>query len=255
MSIFVISDLHLSFACEKPMAVFGPVWENYEERLEQQWRSLVGAEDVVVMPGDLSWAMTEQEVLPDLLFVNELPGKKILLKGNHEYWWSTVSKLAQLKEREGLDSLTFLHNDAILLPEYSVAVSGTRGWKCPVEEEYTDEDEKLYRREGLRLEASLKKGRMLLDQHGGGELLAFLHYPPFNRKREGSIYTALLGKYGVRRCFYGHLHGTAQRYAINGRLSWENMLSSEAPLPSAPAPVEYRLVSADFLHFQPIRIL
>lgn len=253
MSIYTISDLHLSFGSEKPMSVFGPLWEGHERRLEEAWRSLVQPEDVVVLPGDLSWAMTEAEVLPDLRFLHALPGQKVLLKGNHEFWWQTANKLGKLKEREGLSSLFFLHNDSLLLPQYGVAICGTRGWKCPGEGDLSAEDEKIIRRELLRLETSLQRGRKLLEPLGGGELLAFLHYPPFNGKKEGTLYTELLERYGVRHCFYGHLHGASQRYAVNGVLPASTL--AEGPETPLSQSLKYRLVAADYLDFRPLKIV
>lgn len=214
MGIYTISDLHLSGGVEKPMDIFGGAWINHAERVTASWLQTISDEDYVVLPGDHSWGLTEEEALPDLKWINGLPGRKILLKGNHDLWWQTGRKLQRMKEAYHLDSLTFLHNSAVFLPEYHVAVCGTRGWKCPGDKEFSTEDQRVYRREVLRLETSLKCGSALSP--AAPELIAFLHYPPYNRNVTENGFTETLKRYHVRYCYYGHLHGPAQRNAVNG---------------------------------------
>lgn len=238
MSIFVIADLHLSQSTDKPMDIFGDGWSNHTKRLMDNWGKVVKDNDYVIIPGDISWAMTEEEVTPDLHLVNILPGKKIILKGNHELWWQSAHKLDVLKKNKNFDTLTFLHNKAIYLKEYDVSICGTRGWRCPGDYgEFPEEDMKVYKRELIRLETSLRMGAEF-----GGELLTFMHFPPFNAHKEPSGFTELLEKYKVERCYYGHLHGPSHAIALNGKL------------PSGGL-TQYKLIASDYLKFEPLMIL
>ena len=240
MNIYTIGDLHLSLASNKPMEIFGEHWANHHQKIEQAWQDTVKSEDIVVIPGDISWAIDFKEVIPDLQFLHALPGRKILLKGNHEYWWGTGRKLEELKDAHQLTSISFLHNSYIYIEEKRVSICGTRGWKCPERENpqgFSKQDAKLYRRELLRLEMSLQSA-----SSNAGTVIAFLHYPPFNFHHESSGFTELLEQYGVERCYYGHLHGPSHRWALNGRLTEGSI-------------TDYRLVSADYLDFRPALIL
>ena len=226
MAIFVIADLHLSLgAADKPMDVFEG-WQGYLPKLERNWRTLIAPEDTVVLPGDISWAMSLEDTREDFAFLNALPGKKIILKGNHDYWWTTLNKMNRFLEANGFDTLQILHNTAIQAE--GVFLCGTRGWMSDVQ---GPEDEKILNREIGRL-------RMSLEAAGEGEKLVFLHYPPlYPGQMEGGL-ANLLKEFGVSRCFYGHLHGVSIRYAVQG----------------AHDGVDYRLISADALKFCPYKI-
>ena len=226
MAIFVIADLHLSLgAADKPMDVFEG-WQGYLPKLERNWRTLIAPEDTVVLPGDISWAMSLEDTWEDFAFLNALPGKKIILKGNHDYWWTTLNKMNRFLEVNGFDTLQILHNTAIQAE--GVFLCGTRGWMSDVQ---GPEDEKILNREIGRL-------RMSLEAAGEGEKLAFLHYPPlYPGQMEGGL-ANLLKEFGVSRCFYGHLHGVSIRYAVQGEHDG----------------VDYRLISADALKFCPYKI-
>ncbi len=240
MHIYTIGDLHLSSVAGKPMEVFGDKWNNHHEKIAQAWRKTVGPEDIVVVPGDISWAIDFEEVVPDLCFIHELPGKKILLKGNHEHWWSTLRKLNGLTAAYNLTSINFLFNSCIYIEEKQICICGTRGWKCPDYdklEDFSEQDDKIYKREIIRLENSLKMAAPY-----DSKIIAFMHYPPFNISHNSSGFTELLEKYKVTRCYYGHLHGPAQKWALNGKLSEESV-------------TDFRLVSADYLNFKPTLIL
>lgn len=240
MHIYTIGDLHLSMACHKPMDIFGDRWTEHDKKIAEAWQSVVSSEDVVVVPGDISWACSFEEVLPDLLFLEKLPGRKILLKGNHEYWWSTGRKLEQLREKNHLTSISFLYNNYIYIEEKNICICGTRGWKCCNEgdrQSFTDQDAKICNREILRLEMSLKGGAKKEC-----EIFTFLHYPPFGCGQEISGFTRLLEAYRVGHCYYGHLHGPAHKWAVNGKLSPESF-------------TEYFLVSADYLNFSPLLVI
>ena len=228
MALYVIGDLHLSLTANKPMDVFGGKWAGHAERLRQEFSSLT-EEDVTVLCGDLSWGMDLAEAAADFRFVDDLPGRKIILKGNHDYWWSTAAKMSRFFEQEGIRSIAILHNSCI--PWGNLALCGTRGWFFE-EETGSEHDKKIMNREIMRLEASLKAA-------GDREKLCFLHYPP----RFGTTYvcgeiTELLQRYGVRECYYGHLHGPGQKGAVQGWVEG----------------VHYQLVSADYLGFAPRRI-
>ena len=240
MNIYTIGDLHLSAASNKPMEIFGDRWTDHDKKIAEAWRKTVQPEDIVVIPGDISWAIDFDEVLPDLQWLQELPGSKILLKGNHEYWWSTGKKLEELKESHLLTSIRFLYNSYIYIEEKNICICGTRGWKCPENadlEGFSEQDAKIYRREILRLGMSLEQASSC-----EGKIIAFMHYPPFNFRHDNSGFTELLEQYRVEQCYYGHLHGPAHRWALNGKLSEESC-------------TEYRLVSADYVDFKPVLIL
>ena len=228
MSLFAIGDLHLALgAPEKNMEVFGGRWQGYVDKLRRGFE-LVGPEDVTVICGDLSWAMDLESALPDFQFLDALPGRKLLVKGNHDYWWTTASKMNAFFRRHGLDSLALLHNNCGFWED--LALCGTRGWFFE-EETGTSHDEKILRREVGRLDASLKAG-------GDREKLAFLHYPPLYMAYRCPAMMEKLAEYGVKECYYGHIHGQGCRSACQGQVEG----------------VTYRLVSADALDFYPLKI-
>lgn len=228
MNIFAIGDLHLSFdeRIEKPMDIFGARWVNHHERVKAHWEELVQPEDVVIIPGDVSWGLRQDEALADLAWIHELPGRKVITKGNHDLWWTTVSKLNKL-----FDDITFLQNKCAMVTE-TVAVCGSRGWICPGTEGFDEHDRKIYDRELMRLRFSLDEAKKM----GAETIIAALHYPPTNDKMQGSGFTDLLSEYGVKACVYGHLHGKdAFKHGIKGVLNG----------------VEYKLVSLDYLEGKP----
>ncbi len=199
MNIYSISDLHLDINNTKPMDIFGPVWHNYLDKIISNWNTVVQDDDIVILAGDYSWAMKLDEVVPDFEFLNNLKGIKILVRGNHDYWWSSVSRV-----REKLPPRTYaLQNDAIKIGEYIFC--GNRGWQIPEGKFDTEENRKLYARELVRLELSMKNAKKL--QTNNEKIVYITHYPPFNNKIEPSLYTKMLEEYGVSFVIFGHLHG------------------------------------------------
>ncbi len=225
MSLFAIADTHLSFGTDKPMDVFQG-WQDYESRLAENWRAIVRDTDTVVIAGDISWGMNLSETTPDFRFLHELPGRKIILKGNHDYWWSTRKKAETCFAENGLDTLSILFNNAFEVG--SVAVCGTRGWLA---ESCSDEDRKVLLREAGRLQTSLDAAKAFSK-----EPVVFLHYPPVNA--DGTwceeIFS-VLRKEGVRRVYYGHLHGPSCRMAVQGEKDG----------------IRLTLISCDALRFSP----
>ena len=228
MALYAIGDLHLSLSQDKPMDVFGENCRNHAEKLKNGFAAL-GPEDLTVLCGDLSWAMSLQEAEEDFRFLQELPGRKILLKGNHDYWWSTAAKAYRFFAEKGFDSLQILHNNCCLYGD--VALCGTRGWFFE-EETGSAHDEKIMRREILRLENSLRAA-------GDREKLVFLHYPPVYQSYECPEILSLLQEHRVRLCCYGHIHGKGCAAAFRG---WRGC-------------TEFRLLSADYLDFTPVKLL
>ncbi len=226
--VYTIGDLHLSLGCDKPMDIFKG-WTNYLERLKENWNSKITENDTVILLGDHSWALKLEDSFKDIEFIHkELNGKKILVKGNHDLWWPTMNKITNFINENGFTSLNFLFNNSFLVEGMSIC--GTRGW---IRENGEETDMKVLNREAGRLEMSLQAGVKL-----GGELTAFIHYPPIYRSEENVLLTALLKKYGVRRCFYAHLHGGAINGAVNGERGG----------------IFYRLVSADSVGFDPVAV-
>lgn len=225
MALYAISDLHLSLGTNKPMDVFGDGWKNYENKMKENWNSTINDEDTVLVCGDISWAMYLQESINDFAYINSLPGRKIICKGNHDYWWSTISKQNKFILENNFNNIYFLHNNSYT--EEDIGIYGTRGWnswnQCK-----SAEDKKIYERELERLELSFKS----LPQ-GITKKVVMLHYPPDDSFRE------ILKNHGTSVCIYGHLHANAGRYAIKGMIDG----------------VLYQLVACDYLKFQPMRIL
>lgn len=235
MAIYAIADTHLGLDVDKPMDIFGDQWQNHEQYLAENWRAAVEAGDTVLLPGDISWAMNLQEALADLRFLNDLPGEKILMRGNHDYWWSSVTKLEKFCVQEKLATLKFLRNNAFLL-EKNTIICGTRGWILPDDPEFTAADEKIYLRELGRLELSLEAAQKLRNKDS--RLIACLHYPPFGKDMKRGRYTELMREYGVAHCVYGHIHGQKKGQNRNTMLD----------------DVKYSLVAADSLSFKPLRL-
>lgn len=233
MALYTIGDPHLSLGVQKPMDIFGGVWRDYQTKLERCLRETLRDGDLLVVAGDFSWGMSLQQALPDFRFLDAFPGRKVLLKGNHDYWWETVAKMQRFFQENAINTLQFLHNNCIFYK--GVALCGTRGWFYDPNDPSAGDD-KVFRREVIRLEASLAAAR---GEQPGCEIFCFLHYPPVFSGTEVPEITGLLQNYGVSRCYYGHLHGESCRGAFNGRRGG----------------VQYRLVSADALNFRPLNIL
>ncbi|MDD6483310.1 MAG: metallophosphoesterase [Clostridiales bacterium] len=230
MALYTIADLHLPLGKNKPMDIFGAAWENYVERLRENWQRRIKPEDLVVLPGDFSWATYLEEALEDFRFLNSLNGRKILLKGNHDYWWTTKNKLNSFVKENGFCDIEFMHNGCMRYGD--IALCGTRGWKNPSWDSFNEQDRKIFDREVIRLELSLKEAA------GAEEIYVFVHYPPMAPSGEKNEFTRLMEAYPVTKCFYGHLHGASHRFAVNGIADG----------------IEYRLVSADYLKFDPYEI-
>jgi predicted phosphohydrolase len=251
VKIFAIADLHLSFDenIDKPMNKFGPGWEDHPDRLKSGWEKTVSDEDIVLIPGDISWGLRIDEAIADFDWIHSLPGTKLLSKGNHDLWWTSHRVLdllygEEIEEDNGSGhmvkkilkdpKMNFVHNEAYMIGD--LAICGTRGWNCPGTEGFGEHDQKIYARELLRLRASLEDGK----KRGAKEIIGVLHYPPTNDKHQVSGFTELMSEYGVKTCVYGHLHGKEKfRRGIKGVLNG----------------VEYKLVSLDYLDARPLRLI
>ena len=225
MSLFVIGDTHLSLSTDKPMDIFGG-WKNYMQRLEENWRSVVQPQDTVIIPGDVSWGMSLEQAKEDFLFLHRLPGKKILMKGNHDYWWTTRAKMESFLEENGLDSLSILHNNAVSVEGLSLCGS--------MFEQGQEHDKKIINREAGRIRASLQDAQRFGEQ----EKVLFLHYPPVFMQDSIPEFFEVMNQYGVRRCYYGHIHSQGCRFAFQGE--W--------------CGVQLEMVSADYLRLMPKKI-
>lgn len=224
MALYAIGDLHLCLGAPKPMDIFGGAWIGYMDKLEQGM-SVIGPNDTTVLLGDLSWALDIEQAKADFAWINRIPGRKIILKGNHDYWWSTAAKFYKFCEENGFENLYVLNNNSYDYEDWSIC--GTRGWFFE-EERCTPHDEKVFKRELIRLEASLKHAE-------GRKKIVFLHYPPIYKGYVCDEIIALLKCYDVRTCFYGHLHGASHGLAVEG--CWGG--------------IEYKLVASDKLDFRP----
>ena len=227
MSVYAIADLHLSFGVNKPMDIFFG-WDNYVQKLETNWKKLVSEEDTVIIPGDISWGINYAEALPDLKWIDAMPGKKILLKGNHDLWWDTMGKNMRLKEENELNTIEFLFNNSFAVE--NIAVCGTRSWFFDAEK---SADKKVLLREVGRLQRSIDAA-----VESGKEPVVFLHYPPLSLLEECEEIIECLVKNGMKRCYYGHMHGKAAIAAFNGEKYG----------------IRFKLISADTLGFVPYLI-
>lgn len=228
MALYAIGDLHLCLGAPKPMDIFGGAWVGYMDKLKEGM-SCITENDTTVLLGDLSWALGLEEAQADFAWIDQIPGRKIILKGNHDYWWSTASKFYKFCEGHGFSNQYILNNNHYEYEGY--AICGTRGWFFEEERSGTH-DEKVFKRELIRLEASLKSA-------GDLPQMVFLHYPPRYKGYECKEILELLSAYDVRRCFYGHLHGHSHNLAMEGQ--WDG--------------VDFRLVSADKLNFKPFTVI
>lgn len=216
MAIYTIADLHLSFSNPKPMDIFGDNWKNHEERLKEDWISKVKDEDTVILPGDFSWATYIEDAYPDFKYLDELPGKKILLKGNHDYWWTTVTSMKKYLKEKKLNTIDFIYNNSAKVEDKIIV--GTRGWTF----QDSENSAKMINRENQRLELSIQDA---IKNYGNEyEIIAFIHYPPLvssllleNKHLE---FYKTLKKYDIKRCYYGHLHGKSHADAVIRRSWW-----------------------------------
>lgn len=230
MALFAISDLHLPLGVDKPMDIFGKNWENYVERLKENWVKVVSESDTVVLPGDFSWATYINDTRADFDFLNSLPGRKIILKGNHDYWWTTMNKLNEFVIENKYNDVVFLQNNSF---EYGdVSICGTRGWQTP-QPNLSGEDKKIYDREVLRLELSIKTAKHPEN------IIVFTHFPPILKDYRENEMVSMLNKYKIKRCIFGHIHSSGIKNVIEGNISG----------------IEYSLVSCDYRGFMPVKIL
>lgn len=223
MRVFCISDLHLPGNADKPMDIFGPQWENHWDKIQRNWRGIVDDEDCVLIPGDISWAMKLEDAIGDLEEIGQLPGRKIMVRGNHDFWWSSISKVRRVLP----PSIYALQNDSVKIGR--VGFCGTRGWIAPGSKDYTTHDQKIFDREVNRLRLSLNSVKEV------EYIIVLLHYPPFNDKGEPTEICKLMGQYPVKHVVYGHLHGESSAGRVEGEIDG----------------IWYHLTSCDFLNFCP----
>jgi len=221
MAIYAVSDLHLPGGQEKPMDIFGDHWTDHWGQISADWQSKVGPEDWVLIAGDISWGMALEDAVPDLARIDEMPGRKVIIRGNHDYWWDTIAKV----RRALPPSIMAIQNDYVEAEGF--ALCGTRGWSVPGSREFGEHDRKIYERECIRLELSLQSAP------AGMPIIVIIHYPPYNDPREQTGFTELMRRYPVRDVIFGHLHGESLRHVREGRYGG----------------VRYHLTSCDYLGF------
>lgn len=231
MKVFAISDLHLSFSGAKPMDIFGSSWENYLTEIESEIEQKVNNDDLVLLCGDLSWGLKLEDALPDILYISKLRGKKILIKGNHDYWWQSIGKV-----REALPENVYAIQNDVLRFE-NILLCGTRGWICPEGDNLADEDKKIYLREAERLKLSLKN--MEKVRKPDDKVICMMHYPPFNVKRQPSLFSEIITEHKIDAVVYGHLHGKDCRADLKVSLNG----------------VDYYLTSCDLVKNKLVRII
>ena len=238
MALYTLSDLHLSLSADKPMDVFGTRWQNHLEKLSENWNSTIGEDDLVIVGGDISWAMYLEDAKEDFAFLNSLNGKKLLSRGNHDYWWSSKSKLNTFLKDNGFGTINFLQNDAFLWED--TVISGTRGWICPGCENFSSSDEPIYERELIRLSLSLDDAEKIKKENPHiKRMVTVLHYPPFSQNDiPDEKIVEILSSHGTDICLYGHLHGP----------SCENSFTGDA------AGIKFILSSCDHLSFTPYKL-
>ena len=230
MAKYVIADLHLSFSQDKPMSIFGENWEGHSEKIKNNWISKVKPEDTVVLPGDFSWAMYLQDTYKDFEYLNSLPGKKLLLKGNHDYWWTTVTNMRNFLEENKFKNIDFIYNNSYLVE--NKILTGTRGWNLLD----TENSSKMIKRESIRLQLAIEDG---IKKYGDDkEIIVFMHYPPISNTNKKSEFLKILKQYDIKRCYYGHLHGKSHQDAVEGIVDG----------------IEFKLISADYLNFDVIKV-
>ena len=236
MSIYAIGDLHLSLNKEKPMDIFGGNWKNHEQKIKENWKNTVQDTDLVILPGDFSWEMHLKDMYNDFAYLNELPGKKLLLKGNHDYWWTTLAKMREFLQENKFENIDFVYNNSYLFEDKIIA--GTRGWAL----NDTENSDKMNHREEERLKLSLQSG---VDNFGDKKIICIMHYPPIIEENKNdannqsknlkvSNYVQIMKEYNVKTCLYGHLHGESHKEAFEGIIEGIN----------------FKLVSSDYLDFK-----
>lgn len=221
--IYGIGDLHFDYSKQKPMDIFGDNWLEHEEQIIENWKEKVKKDDLVLIPGDISWALKLEEARFDLKKIDELPGKKVFVKGNHDYWWQSLKKINDLN----LDTLFFIQNNSYRYND--IGIAGTRGWSSRDSEFFTENDEKVFKRELLRLRNSL-----LSLEEDVKKKIVMMHYPPFNKNSETNEFVEIMKEFNVDICIYGHLHAEGHRYIVEGEIDG----------------IEFHCVSSDYLEFQ-----
>ncbi|MGN1270104.1 MAG: metallophosphoesterase [Clostridia bacterium] len=230
MAIYTIADLHLSFSEKKPMSIFGENWEGHSKKIKENWINKVKPEDTIVLPGDFSWSMYLENTYKDFEYLNLLPGKKLLLKGNHDYWWTTLTNMRKYLKENNFENIDFIYNNSYLVE--NKILTGTRGWNL-LESENSN---KMINRESIRLKLSIEDG---IQKYGEDkEIVVFMHYPPITQSNKDSEFIKIMKQYNVKYCYYGHLHGKSHQDAIEGEIQGIN----------------FKLVSADYLNFDLIKI-
>lgn len=227
VSLYAISDLHLSLSEDKPMDIFGDKWYKHDEKIKSNWINKIKDKDTVLIAGDISWSMKMEDGMKELEWIHELPGRKILIKGNHDYWWGSISKLNSMFE-----DMNFIQNNFFTYEDY--AICGSRGWICPGGDYFKEKDKKIYDRELIRLRLSLEGAQ----KAGYNNIITMLHYPPTNDKFDASGFTEIFKEYNVEKVIYGHLHGPFNYNILNDTLDG----------------IEYKLTSCDYIGFDPITI-
>ena len=232
MSIYVIGDLHLSFETDKPMDIFGNNWFNHAEKIKENWIKKVTENDTVIIPGDFSWATYLEETYKDFEFLNSLPGKKVLLKGNHDYWWTTVTHMNKFLKENNFENIYFLHNNSYLIED--IIITGTRGW---INSYQSPDNYKILKRENDRLKLSIKDG---INKYGEKEMIVFMHYPPFYKEEvDNEIdFIKTMKNFNVSKCYYGHLHADSHKEAIEGNVNG----------------IDYKLISSDYINFDLVKV-
>lgn len=236
MSIYIIADLHLSFNRPKPMSIFGENWENHEEKIKKDWLKKVSKDDTVLLLGDFSWAMHLQDTFKDFEYLNNLPGKKIMLRGNHDYWWNTITSMQKFLQESNFKNIEFLQNNSIEVE--NKIICGTRGWTLANVD--SENSKKMIQRECIRLELSIKDAIEKCENEE--EIIVCMHYPPILKanilNNEMTDFVRILKKYNISKCFYGHLHGTSINEAVRGETFG----------------IDFNLVSADGLDFKLLKL-
>lgn len=237
MSLYVIADLHLSTldSTNKSMEVFGRRWDGYMTRIKNNWEHLITDEDTVVIPGDVSWALSLDEAVSDLKFIDYLPGRKILGKGNHDFWWCTMKKHEALFEKHGITTISFLHNNAHVCED--IIIAGTRGWYHDEEAKNAPDNadfEKLVRRESIRLRASLEKAKLIKDASSEKEIVVFMHFPPYWNGKASESLIEILKEFDIKHLYFGHIHGN---YSEPPSFEYEG--------------ITMNMISADYIQFVP----
>ena len=225
--IFTIGDLHFDSTGEKPMDIFGDNWLNHEDQIMDNWKKIIGEDELVLLAGDTSWALKLEEAYEDLKKIDKLPGRKIIIKGNHDYWWDSLNKINNLE----LETIDFIQNNSFLYN--GIAIAGTRGW-FSVEDENDEQNKKIFNRELNRLRLSLESIKDNVDKK-----IVMIHYPPFNSELNPNEFVDIMKEFNVDICLYGHLHAEGHKYAIEGEVQG----------------IEFHCISSDFIEFMPKKIL